>query len=186
MNGILNLCGKLINLSFKRKTSFSCQIYFLFGIKIDIFNDNCYFYQLNKVQCAPHLSVSFNKSFFTQFNVMIFPLPHHLKKYVSTSPPSIAPLHLFLLFSWSNIGLFLFPDLHTFNQHIRFTPNLKIYLMNPLPIKISIPILSPLVTAKMQERESCAPKLAVPLFYFLLFLKPFYNVYETIDCRLPA
>ena len=61
MNGILNLCGKLINLSFKRKTSFSCQIYFLFGIKIDIFNDNCYFYQLNKVQCAPHLSVSFNK-----------------------------------------------------------------------------------------------------------------------------
>ena len=117
---------------------------------------------------------------------MIFPLPHHLKKYVSTSPPSIAPLHLFLLFSWSNIGLFLFPDLHTFNQHIRFTPNLKIYLMNPLPIKISVPILSPLVTAKMQERESCAPKLAVPLFYFLLFLKPFYNVSETIDCRLPA
>ena len=65
MNGILNLSGKLINLSFKRKTSHFPVKYILFGININKLNDNCYFYQLNMVQCAPHLSVSFNKSFFT-------------------------------------------------------------------------------------------------------------------------
>lgn len=83
-----------------------------------------------------------------------------------------------------NFGLFLFPNLHTFNQHIQFTPNLKIYLMNPLPIKIPNSLFSS--DCQDEKRESCAPKLAVPLFYFLLFLNPLYNVSETIDCRLPA
>lgn len=59
MNGILNFGGKLIILGFKRKTSHFPVKWILFGMKIDILKDNC-FYQLNVVQCAPHLNVSLN------------------------------------------------------------------------------------------------------------------------------
>lgn len=59
MNRVLNPSGKLINLPFQRKAFHFPFNYILFGIKIEIFNDKFYFYQLNTVQCDQHLSVSF-------------------------------------------------------------------------------------------------------------------------------
>lgn len=115
-------------------------------------------------------------------NVIIFPLPCHLKKYVTTSSPLysssplISPLFCPTLVFFSSLICTLL--INTFSSLRTWKYTSWIHFQS----KFQTP--SFLVTAKMEKEKVVL--LNLQFHYFLLFLNPLYNVSETTDCRLSA